>query len=298
MMIDSRLLHAFVAVADTLHFGRAADRLALGQSVLSRQIRDLEQTLGTRLLQRGRRSAVSLTDAGQALLAESRSALAQLERAAVVARRAGRGEGGRLAIGYVASAALTGVLPKTLSRFRVARPEVEVELAAVETPRQLAALAEGTLDIGFLRPRSTYPEGVDALIVHREGLLLGVSANHRLAHGRVLPALLAGERLIVPQFEEADGFEGHWAALAQLGAFSPGPVLRVRDFITAITLAAAGYGVALVPHSVTALALTGIAYRPLEAYVATADLAVAWRRNNPSAAVRAFVESLRTTQPV
>ena len=91
-MLDSRLLQGFVAVAETLHFGRAADRLDLAQSVLSRQIQELERELGTRLLHRSRRSAVSLTDAGMALLAESRTALAQLDRAAVAARRAGRGE--------------------------------------------------------------------------------------------------------------------------------------------------------------------------------------------------------------
>jgi len=165
-MLDTPSLQAFVAVAETLHFGRAADRLDRAPSVVSRQIRDLEQQLDTQLLRRGRRSAVSLTEAGAALLAESRTALAQLERAAVVARRAGRGELGRLAIGYVASAALTGVLPEALAAFRVARPDVAIELSALDTPRQWAALADGSLDIGFLRPRSSYTEGLDTRVVN------------------------------------------------------------------------------------------------------------------------------------
>jgi hypothetical protein len=294
-MLDTHLLQAFVAVAETLHFGRAADRLDRAQSVVSRQIRDLEQQLGTQLLRRGRRSAVSLTDAGDALLRESRTALAQLERAAVAARRAGRGELGRLAVGYVASAALTGVLPEALAAFRTARPDVAVELSALETPRQLAALADGSLDIGFLRPRSSYPEGLDTLVVHREGWLLAVSDRHRLAHGKVTPATLVGERFVLPQFDEQDGFEEHLASLARLGGFHPGPVLRVRDFITAITLAAAGYGVALVPRSVTTLSLTGVVYRPIDDYAASAELAVVWRRNNGSAALRAFIERLRSS---
>lgn len=297
-MLDSRQLQAFVAVAETLHFGRAADRLERAQSVLSRQLRDLEQQLGTRLLHRGRRSAVSLTHAGEALLAESRIALGQLERAAVTARRAGRGEIGRLAVGYVASAALTGILAQRLGDFRTARPEVEVELSAMETPRQLTALAEGGLDIGFLRPRSSYPEGIDTQVVHREGLLLAVAARHPRAHGQIKPSQLAQERFVLPQFDEQDGFEGHLAALARAGNFQPGPVLRVRDFITAVTLAAAGYGVALVPRSVTSLSLTGVVYRPISGFEASAELAVAWRRNNTSAVVRVFVERLRNSAPI
>jgi LysR family transcriptional regulator, benzoate and cis,cis-muconate-responsive activator of ben and cat genes len=292
-MLDSRLLHAFVAVAETLHFGRAADRLDLAQSVLSRHIQELERELGTRLLHRSRRSAVSLTDAGVALLAESRTALAQLDRAAVAARRAGRGEVGRLAIGYVASAALSGILPQWLGRFRLARPEVAIELSPLDTPRQLAALADGSIDLACVRPRSAYPDGVEARIVHREDLLLAVSTQHRLAHGRVTAAALAGERVVLPQFDEHDGFEGHLAALALHGRFTPGPVLRVRDFMTAITLAIAGYGVALVPRSVTALALSGVTYRPIDDGTATAELAIAWRRNNASAALRALIERLR-----
>lgn len=296
-MLDTPSLQAFVAVAETLHFGRAADRLDRAQSVVSRQIRDLEQQLDTQLLRRGRRSAVSLTEAGAALLAESRTALAQLERAAVVARRAGRGELGRLAIGYVASAALTGVLPEALAAFRVARPDVAVELSALDTPRQWAALADGSLDIGFLRPRSSYPEGLDTRVVHHEGWLLAVSDRHRLAHGTVTPRVLVGERFVLPQFDEQDGFEEHLASLARQGDFHPGPVLRVRDFITAITLAAAGYGIALVPRSVTTLSLAGVVYRPIDGYAAQAELAVAWRRNNGSAALRAFVEQLRSRAP-
>ena len=188
---------------------------------------------------------------------------------------------------------MTGVLPHVLGGFRVARPEVAIELSALETPRQLTALADGSIDLGFLRPRSVYPEGLETRIIHREGLLLAVAAHHRLAHGRVTPLSLADERVVLPQFDEHDGFEGHLAALALQGRFTPGPVLRVRDFMTAITLAIGGYGVALVPRSVTALSLPGVAYRPIEGCEAVAELAIAWRRNNASAALRALVERLR-----
>jgi DNA-binding transcriptional LysR family regulator len=295
-MLDSRLLEAFVAVAETLHFGRAADRLQCAQSVLSRQIRALEQQVGTQLLRRGRRSAVGLTDAGSALLSESRTALAQLERAAVSARRAGRGEIGRLAIGYVASAALSGVLPRSLADFRVARPQVEIDLLAMETPRQLAALDDGSLDLGFLRPRSVYPEGVETRVVHQDDVLLAMATRHRLAHGQVDPIALAHERFIVPQFDEQDGFGELLQQLVRHGAFQPGPVLRVRDFVTAVTLAAAGYGLALVPRSVTAVALSGVVYRPISGFKGAVALVAAWRRNNPSPVLQALVARLPSTQ--
>lgn len=291
-MIDSRLLEAFLAVAETLHFGRAADRLDRAQSVLSRQVRALEKELGTPLLRRGRRSAVSLTDAGVALLAEGRAVPGQLARAAIAAQRAGRGEIGRLVVGYVVSAATSGVLPGALAQFHSARPDVEMELTALETPRQLAALREGSLDLGLLRPRSVYPEGVQTRVVHREELLLAVATGHRLARRRVRSAALAGERFVLPQFDEEDGFGANLAHLARLGGFLPGPVLRVRDFLTALCLAAAGYGLALVPRSVTTLRLSGLAYQDIEDFDEHVALVAAWRRNNGSAALRALLGHL------
>ena len=156
-MLDSHPLRCFVAVAHELHFGRAAEQLQLAQSALSRQIQALERELGVRLLNRGRRSAITLTEAGMALLGEAQLAIQQLDRAETTARRAARGEIGRLEIGYVVSAALSGVLPRTLERFRALRPDVQVQLVAMETPRQLEALRSGLLDVGFLRPGPPTP---------------------------------------------------------------------------------------------------------------------------------------------
>jgi DNA-binding transcriptional LysR family regulator len=288
-MLDTRQLHAFAAVAETLHFGRAADRLDIAQSALSRQIRDLEERLGTRLLNRGRRAAVSLTDAGRTLLEEARVALEALERAERAARRAGRGEVGRIEIGYVASAALTGVLPAALGRFRTTHPEVVLEASLQETPSQLTALADGRLDVGFVRPRALYPSGIDARILHEEALLLAVHARHPLARRPVTLARLADERFVLPQFDESAGFAEHLAALARGGGFEPRAPIKVRDFITAIAFAAAGYGVVPVPRSLATLALPDVVYRPIEGYAGIAQLAVAWRRQGLSPAAQAFV---------
>jgi len=288
-MLESRQLRVFVALAEELHFGRAADRLDVAQSALSRQLQDLEAALGLRLLNRGRRAAVTLTEAGQALLVEARVALNQLERAEAAVRRAGRGEVGRLEIGFVVSAVLSGVLPAALARFRLARPDVLVQLTSMETPRQLAALADGLLDVAFIRPRGQYPEGVVATVVHREAMLLAIAADHPLARRRIDLAALAGEPFIIPQFDESAGFAEHLAALAARGGFEPRLAHRVRDFVTAIAMAAAGYGVVPVPRSVTSIGLENVVFRPIEGYDGVAELAVAHRPASASAAALAFL---------
>ena len=117
-MLDVRQLRYFVAVAEDLHFTRAADHLHVAQSALSLQVQQLEAQLGTRLLARSKRSAVALTDAGILFLIEARRALEQMERAEAVGQRAGRGELGHVAIGYVASAAISGVLSSTIQAYR------------------------------------------------------------------------------------------------------------------------------------------------------------------------------------
>jgi LysR family transcriptional regulator, benzoate and cis,cis-muconate-responsive activator of ben and cat genes len=290
-MLESLPLRCFVAVAEDRHFGRAAERLGMAQSALSRQVQSLERSLGTRLLNRARRAAVTLTEAGSALLDEARLALQQLERAEATARRAARGELGRVEVGYVVSAALSGVLPRTLERFRARHPDVQVQLVPMETPRQLEALRAGLLDVGFLRPRPAYPAGVRATIVHRDALLLAVAADHPLARRRVTLAALAREAFIVPQFDESAGFAEQLAALGARGGFEPRIAQRVRDFIAALAMAAAGYGVVLAPASLAAIQMGKVAYRTIDGYAGSADLAVAHRGSALPAAALQFVQA-------
>jgi len=290
-VLESLPLRCFVAVAEERHFGRAAERLQIAQSALSRQIQALERALGARLLNRARRSAVTLTEAGAALLDEARLALQQIARAETTARRAARGELGRIEVGYVVSAALSGVLPRTLERFRAAHPDVQVALVPMETPRQLEALRAGLLDVGFLRPRPAYPAGVGASIVHRDSLMLAVAAGHPLARRRVTLTALAREACIVPQFDESAGFAEQLAALGARGGFEPRIAHRVRDFIAALAMAAAGYGVVLAPASLAAIHFGNIVYRNIEGYAGSVELAVAYRSSALSASAQQFVEA-------
>jgi LysR family transcriptional regulator, benzoate and cis,cis-muconate-responsive activator of ben and cat genes len=298
-MLDSRSLRYFLAVARELHFGRAAEHLQIAQSALSRHVQELERKLGVRLLNRGRRSVVALTDAGKALLAEAELAMQQLDRAEATVRRAARGEVGRIEIGYVVSAVLSGVLPHALQRFRAARPDVQVQLTAMETPRQLEALRAGLLDVGFVRPRRTYPADVTATVIHREPLLLACASDHPLTSRRIDLAALAHESFIVPQFDELAGFAEHLAALAARGGFEARLVYRVRDFIAAATMAAAGYGVVLAPRSMASMTLSNVVCKPIHGYEGYAELAIAHRTSALSAAARVFIDAaIRQEEPV
>ncbi len=288
-MLDSRSLRYFVCLARELHFGRAAEHVHIAQSALSRHIKDLEARLGARLLNRGRRSAVTLTEAGKALLVESELAFQQLERAATAVGRASRGEVGRVEVGYVVSAALTGVLPLALAHFRASRPDVQVQLTALETPKQLAALADGLLDVGFIRPRASYPGGVEARVIHRESVLLALAADHPLAGRTVTLADLAQENFIIPQFDESAGFAEQLAALASRGGFEPKLTHRVRDFVTAVTLAAAGYGIVPIPKSMALIGMPNLVCKPIAGYDDLVELAVAYRPASAAPAAKALI---------
>jgi DNA-binding transcriptional LysR family regulator len=288
--MDRRQLRCFVTVAEELHFGRAAERLHLAQSAISLQVQKLEAELGVRLLNRGKRAAVSLTSAGGLFLTEAVAALRQLERAERIGRLSGRGEIGQIEVGYVASAVMCGVLPSCLGRFRLARPAVNVRLKPLETPEQLAALSEGVIDVGFVRPRSRYPAGVSTRLVHREPLLLALGADHPLAAERaLLPSSVAGETFVIPVSEEAAGFDASVATLQDLGGALRRPARQVSDFVTVLALVSAGYGLALVPRSMQALGVQNVAYRAIDGYSEAAELVLAWRASEVSPAVRAFV---------
>jgi DNA-binding transcriptional LysR family regulator len=288
-MLDSRQLRYFATVAAELHFGRAADRLHIAQSALSTQVKSLESRLGTRLLNRGRKSVVTLTEAGHTVLAEAKIALRQLDRAEMIGKQAARGQIGTIHIGYVASATLTGLLPQILSSFYRLRPEVAVHLVGMETPKQLSALSDGLIDAAFVRPRPSYPDGLTATVVHDEPLSIAFSSEHPLAKVEFGAAALARESFIIPQFDETAGFGEHLAELAARGGFKPVAILRVHDFIGALSMAAAGYGVVPVPYSMRNLALPNIVYRQVADYTDKVELALVHRKEGNSPATQSFI---------
>lgn len=259
--LDPRLLRSFVAVAEELHFGRAARRLHISQPPLSVQIKKLEESLGARLFERDRRH-VALTEAGAFLLPRARHLLAEAERSASEVLRIARGEAGVLAVGYTPTATYE-VLPPLLRAFRKRAPEVRLELLELRSAEQPEALRHGRIEVGLACGPLDPPDLSEHVLV-RERFVLAVSRGHRLARGGDVPLrALDGEGLILvrPDLEPA------WAdactrALAR--ARIRMPVVQETDGkIAMLGLVAAGLGVSLVSASMMRLGREGVVYREL-----------------------------------
>jgi len=285
--MELRQLRYFVAVAEELHFRRAAERLHISQPPLSQQIRALEDELGFALLIRTRRR-VQLTPAGEAFLRDARALLGELEGAVATARRIDAGQTGRLRIGFVGSALLS-IVPGTVERFRASRPGVAIELRERSTVDQLRAVSAGIVDVGLVRPPIDDDGGLRAETVLRERTVAALPVGHPLASlGRVSLRRLAAEPLVLFPRDQAPGFHDLLiGALADTGA-GPRVIQYAPEMLTIIGLVAAGTGVSLVPASVGRLALDGVAYRPVTG-APRSELVAITRADDDSALVRAFV---------
>jgi DNA-binding transcriptional LysR family regulator len=285
--VELRQLRYFIAVAEELHFRRAAERLHISQPPLSQQIRALEHELGFALLVRTRRR-VELTPAGAAFLRDVRTLLGELDGAVATARRIDAGQTGRLRINFVGSA-LFSIVPGTVERFRRARPGVALELRERATVDQLRAVLAGVADVGLVRPPIDDDGVLSAQTVLRERTIAALPAGHPLASlTRVPIRRLAAEPLVQFPRDQAPGFHDLLiGALAGTGA-GPRVIQYAPEMLTIIGLVAAGTGVSLVPESVKRLALDGVTYRPVSG-APRSELVAITRAGDQSSLVRAFV---------
>ena len=296
MNLELRQLRYFVAVAEEMHFGRAALRLHMTQPPLSQSIQALEALLGTPLFARTSRS-VTLTPAGAALLPHARQLLHDAQALPDLARRAAAGESGRLTLAFVSTADYS-VLPSFLHQFRTAFPQVQIELREATTDLQLEALEQKEIDVGLLIP--PLPDRMKELLAYRtvlaEPLVLAAPESAALRTDGPLPLhavadlpLIIFPRRIAPAFHDAI-----------LGCYRD-VGLRPRigqeaiQMQTIVGLVSAGMGIALVPQSVSNLKRPGVAYRALAGTTALIETGLAWRRDNPSPVLHAFLELLEKT---
>ncbi len=285
--MELRHLRYFVAVAESLHFGRAAERLRIAQPSLSHQIRQLEVDLGTTLLQRTRRE-VHLTDAGQRFLDEARAILAHADRAALVARTATGGASERLRVGFDYWMDLAA-LCAAVKRFDESHPTVRVELRGMPVALQIDALRDGHLDMGFVRPPVSDPSLASEPLT-TDTFMVALSRTHRLAgrSGIRAPAL-AKEAFIMAPRETLPFFHGLVLGVCRDAGFVP----RVRDEVDypsmVLALVAAGLGVSLVPASVRKIQLPGVVLRSLTPKPRLfLETAIAWRRDAPVPSLQGF----------
>lgn len=298
--MELRHLRYFTAVAEELHFGRAAERLHMAQPPLSQQIKQLEEELGFQLFYRTKRS-VKLTAAGERFLGETRLIFARLEQAIAQGRRTSRGELGELSIGFVGSASYS-VLPPILQQFRQRCPQVELTLRELTTNVQLEALRENRIDVGFVRP-PIQGEGLAQQPILQESLVVALSDGHHLASGSgavgggVAIADLATESFILFPRVLAPGLYDQIITLCQQGGFSPAVVQEAVQMQTIVGLVAAEIGLALVPASLQNLQRVGVVYRPLQAPTPQAEIALVWRQDERSPTVQQFLQMINSPQP-
>ncbi len=294
--MELRHLRYFVAVAEELHFHRAATRLHISQPPLSQQIRALERELGVTLLARNRRR-VALTSAGEGFLEDARSILAAVDRASERARDIARGAIGTLSIGFVGSAMFSPTLPNILRTFRSEHPEVGLVLRELPTTVQVSSLIAGELDVGVIRPPLDGIEidgQLELLTIQRERLVAALPAGHALASRRRLrPGELRGESFVILARREAPGlYAGLAAAMGEAGGL-PEDVLEVAEMQTIISLVAGGFGVSLVPASVGQVERSGVTFLPITGPTPTIELALAWRRGADLPVRNEFVSAAR-----
>lgn len=294
-MVELRHLHYFIAVAEELHFSRAAERLCISQPPLSQQIRSLEDELGVKLFERTKRQ-VQLTKAGKVFLERSYLMLGQLEQAIAVTQRIGRGEVGRLAIGFVDSAMYT-VLPEMLRVFREQFPAVELQLYELTTAQQIQALHHKQVDIGIVRSAVSEP-GLRVECFLPESLVLALPETHRLsAQTQVSLCDLADESFILFPAKMGPVFYEQIIHLCQQAGFRPKVEQEAVQMHTIIGLVAAGLGIAIIPASLQNFHRSGVIYRPLQEQIPKTGLYLAWRQHDTSPVIRAFLSlAQRTTQ--
>ncbi len=290
--MELRRLRYFVAVAEELHFGRAARRLHISQPPLSQQIQTLERELGAALFERsGHRT--SLTDAGRELLPRARAVLAQAEAARTAVQRVGRGESGVLQLGFTGSLPLTPVMPRVLHDFRLAHPGVQLQLRELSTHEQIERLADETLDVGFFRPTQHDRLALlETRVILREPLVVALHADSPLARRKRLPlAALEREPFILYSRSVSTGLHDQILALCLKAGFRPRVVQEVHEMPTTVGLVAAGMGIALVAGSMQRVQVPGVVFRPLAESGATADILLAWKRGEASPALRNFLDT-------
>lgn len=289
--MELRHLHYFIAVAEELHFSRAAERLCISQPPLSQQIRDLEEELGVKLFERTKRH-VQLTEAGKVFLERSYLLFAHLEQAIAATQQIGRGEVGQVAIGFVDSAMYTS-LPEMLRAFRAQFPAVELRLQELTTAQQIQALYDKQIDVGIVRSAISEP-GLSVECLLHESLVLALPENHPLsAQTQVSLSSLADQFFILFPAKLGPLFYEQIIHSCEQAGFRPKVAQEAVQMQTIVGLVAAGLGIAIVPASLQNFHRSGVIYRPLQEEIPNTGLYLTWRQHDSSPVINTFLNLAR-----
>ncbi|MCX5046468.1 LysR substrate-binding domain-containing protein [Aldersonia sp. NBC_00410] len=290
-MFSLARLTCFIAVAEELHFGRAAERLHMTQPPLSRQIQQLESELGVQLIDRSSRS-VALTAAGAAFLPDARRIVSLAESAALTVRRVPAGDLGTVAVGFTGASA-HAVLPRLLEAARERIPDVKLVLREMVTSQQIEALTNGELDLGLIRPILPRP-GISTRPIHHERLIAALPQQHPLASEEHLTVEDFDDQPVV-MYSPVDARYFHELLISTftiVGA-SPRYVQYVTQVHTMLVLVRSGLGMALVPASAETMKPEGVTFRQVTAVRdRPVQMNAAWRSDNSNPALHRMMKDV------
>jgi DNA-binding transcriptional LysR family regulator len=295
--MELRHLKYFVAVAEELNFARAARRVHIAQPSLTKQIQQLEQELGFPLFYRTKKK-VELLDTGHVLFDEAQRLLLQAEKAIQSVQKTHTAQSGRLVIGFSPSAT-PEVLPRILRKYHALYPNVVVDLVEITAPKSAALLLESTMSVALVRsPSFASREQFCFETILRERFVVALPDSHRLAlQESIRIKTLANEPLIVPPLKPGWGYSDAIFQIFRDHAIEPRIAEEATQALAVITLVAGGFGVALVPASLSNLRVPGVTYRPIEGRSRITELTVVWKRDSRASTLRAFIDTVRGEYP-
>lgn len=295
--MELRHLHYFCAVADWNGFNRAARALHTSQSSISAQIRDLEQEIGVKLLNRTQ-SHVTLTEAGKRFLEESRKVVAAADRAVDIAQRTARGEIGSLTIGFLIWGTGT-FFPGIIRGFRKLHPGVHLSVMEMLSRAQPEALLNGSIDIGFMRPlEPPYDSQLRSELLYTDPVVAVLPADHRLAGGPLRLHDLADERFVICDRDIAPTFFDKVTSLCAQVGFSPKIVQTSNLVSSVLTLVEAGEGITLLPSGLQHSRFSDLSFCPLIDPGGGIDLVMAWSPNREGEIQKSFLDFMRSKKKV
>ncbi|HEY9153724.1 MAG TPA: LysR family transcriptional regulator [Opitutaceae bacterium] len=287
--MELRHLHSFLALAEELHFGRAADRVGIAQPALSRHIQQLEAEIGSPLFERGPRS-VTLTRAGREFLERVRPHVDGITQAIQATRNAGHGLSGRLAVGYVSNLSYQ-LLPAVISRLKAAAPEVTLDLKEMPGPAQVPALRTGEINVAMLvLPIDDF--GLMQRRIFQDPLIVVMPIGHELAQKSVitLADLCRYPFIACPRYERSN-FQNVILERCHEAGYEPQVVHEVTGKTLMYGLIAHGIGISVVPRSSSYGHREGVVYRPLAETLRPIDVGAVWRKEDEDPLRKLFVET-------
>jgi DNA-binding transcriptional LysR family regulator len=289
--MELRHLRYFVAVAEELHFGRAAERLNISGPTLTNQIKALENGLRVRLLDRSTKKAVGLTNAGVRFLEEARATIRQAQLAEQIGRQAGLGEAGTITIGYVLTASLMGLLPSMVASFRTLHPSVTFEVRRTETLPTMRDIASGQTDVGLVRSPEHFPAGLTGFTLFEDEFCVILRADHPLARHKLISAsMLTSEQFVATPMEMEITFWNNF-----VGSTTRRVIARASDVVSVLTLVASGVGISVLPAHVSNVRVPGLVFRKMSGVRRKAGYSAVYRSGEASPLIKLFIKHLRSS---